>query len=125
MELQRQVCRLVVVYNADSGVAGTLRYLVDKLLRGEGCSACALTHGAVRESERWRACVRALPWPVLQTYRDRLTPEQQRAAAGDFPCVLAERATGCEKLLGAADLGAFAGGVAAFDGALRASVEAS
>ncbi len=63
---------LVFVYNADSGLLHRAFDAAHKAVSPETyrCDLCKLTHGALREKERWRAFVVSLPWPVRFLHRD-------------------------------------------------------
>ena len=47
---------IIGVYHADHGMRGHLRYVFDKVARGEGCALCDITHAVVREKDAFVAC---------------------------------------------------------------------
>ena len=53
----RPAPRLLVVYNADSGILNALGHAVHKLVKPETypCSLCAITYGAVSMRKEWKS----------------------------------------------------------------------
>ena len=80
--------KVVGIYNADGGLAGELRYAVDKIRGRSDCGLCDLTHGWNAFGKRsWRDACRASPVPIELIHRDKAT-ESQLAVAGSLPAVL-------------------------------------
>lgn len=103
--------RLVLVYDADGGIAGELRYVAGKLTGAAHCALCDITHGLAGEKREWRECTRDLGLPVLALHRDELDEAQQAAAAGALPCVLAQLGDRYRVLIDPAELEACDGRV--------------
>jgi hypothetical protein len=82
--------RFVIVYDADGGVWGELRYVVDKLRGSARCAACDITHGFAREKLAWARARQAVGRPVVQLHRNELEPAMLEATRGRFPCVLGQ-----------------------------------
>lgn len=63
---------LILIYNADGGVANALKDGLHKWLSPQTypCSLCALTYGAVSMRGEWRRFISALPLPSVFLYRD-------------------------------------------------------
>ncbi len=64
--------RLMLVYNADSGIINALMHAVHKQVRPETypCSLCALTYGAVSMRGEWKSFLDSLPMDVVFHHRD-------------------------------------------------------
>ncbi|MEO0463213.1 MAG: hypothetical protein AAF127_08785 [Pseudomonadota bacterium] len=69
--------RLILVYNADTGLIEALMHAVHKAVRPETypCSLCALTYGAVSMRGDWRAFWQALDAQVDFYHRDDFTQD--------------------------------------------------
>ena len=111
--------RLTVIYDADGGLLGELRYVADKLLNGAHCSACDITHGAVSEKGEWKSCKARLPVPVDQLHRNELEPELDRAVQGQLPCVAAHDDDGWSVLVTADELDELRGSASALEALLQ------
>ncbi len=98
--------RLVLVYNADSGRINALLDMAHKLFSPETyqCDLCAVTHGAFREREAWRAFVDALPLPVEYRHRDEFRRQHPEWADLSLPAVLLFRGDEARVLLSASDI---------------------
>lgn len=108
---QRQIIRLVGVYDADSTIRGELAYWVAARLGRAHCALCEITHGRARERAEWSAGRAGLPVP-FDTYHRNDQPATVRSATADIaPCVVAETDAGIVTLLGPADLEACGGSV--------------
>ncbi|WP_298469324.1 hypothetical protein [uncultured Erythrobacter sp.] len=70
--MTQQPARLLIVYNADSGIINALMHAVHKQVRPETypCSLCALTYGAVSMRGEWKAFLGRLPMDVVFHHRD-------------------------------------------------------
>ncbi len=80
--------RVLLVYDADHGLAATLVDVVKKALGREDCALCEITHGAVGKREAWRRCEAALPVPVVGMHRDEVPAHW---LLPPLPCVVAQR----------------------------------
>lgn len=92
--------RLILVYNADSGVLNALKDAVHKVVRPETypCSLCALTYGRVAMHSDWRRLLFRLPVETVFLHRD----EAARALAGveaDVPTILLDTGEGAPQVL--------------------------
>ena len=80
--------RVVGIYNADGGISGELRYVLDKVMGRSDCGLCELTHGWNAFGKRvWREACRTSPVPIEMIHRDQAT-ESQLTAAKSLPVVL-------------------------------------
>ncbi len=84
---------LTIVYNADGSLAGKGRYAWQKVVAGgDGCAACALTHGLhLTERKEWTQAKARIHAEVQQVHRDELQPEMRSAIQQQglqLPCVL-------------------------------------
>jgi hypothetical protein len=97
--------RLLIVYNAEAGIAAGIRDSIHKLLKPETypCSLCALTHGVLREDPAWKQFLARMPLDVRvyhrPDFRDRYPDEQL-----PLPAVLVERGREVRVLIGADEL---------------------
>lgn len=119
-----QIKEILLVWNADAGLRGHLHYALQKLGGTDECSLCEITHGAITEKSAWKDHKRNFGMPVASVYRNRLTADQTRVVAGEFPCVLARTSEGLQKALGHADIDACKGDLETFVNRLRAAIDA-
>ena len=92
--------RLILVYNADSGVLNMVKDAVWKVLRPSTypCSLCALTYGWVSMHGRWRRFLDGLPLAKVFHHKDDYAaafPGQQVA----LPVILLAPANGAPQVL--------------------------
>ena len=116
------VTRLAMVYDADGGLVGELRYVVGHLLGRTECFLCDITHSGVSRKRAFDELLARLPVPVAVVHRNEQEPTLARASHGLLPCVMAETAAGWELLVGRDALHGCHGDVAAFDGVLAAAL---
>ena len=81
------VDRIILVYDADSGVAALLLDVCKKLFGREDCALCALTYSPVGKRRAWSACAKGLGVAVEELHRDRL-PADWGIARAELPCIL-------------------------------------
>ncbi|MFU7527610.1 hypothetical protein [Qipengyuania sp. ASV99] len=64
--------RLVLVYNADSGIINALMHAVHKQIFPSSypCSLCAITYGAVSMRGEWRRFLDSLPMDIVIHHKD-------------------------------------------------------
>jgi hypothetical protein len=117
--------RLTLVYDADGGVVGELRYVVGKLAGRAHCSLCDITHGSVSEKRAWKSCRAGLGVPVEQLHRNELTPEVRAVIGGRYPAVVAHTGDGLELLLGPDELDPLGGDVDRFEARLHEALAAA
>jgi hypothetical protein len=97
--------RLLIVYNAEAGIAAGVKDSIHKLLRPETypCSLCALTHGTLRMDRSWKRFIERMPIDVRVYHRPDF-----RACYPDLdlplPAVLTEQGHTPRVLLGAEEL---------------------
>lgn len=111
--------RIILVYNADSGLGALLLDVVKKAVGREDCSLCEITYSAVGKRAAWSACERRLGIPVEELHRDQLPPEWS-IGASELPCILG-RVDGERPylLVSRAELAACAGRVDQLEARLR------
>ncbi len=79
---------LVGIFDADGGLRGELRYVIDKLAGRGHCALCDITHGFNPLGKRsWKDACAAASLSVELLHRDEASPEQL-AAADRLPVVL-------------------------------------
>jgi len=100
----REVRRLVGVYDAVGTWRGELRYWLRARLGQAHCSLCDITHGAVRERADWRERRATLGVPFETYHLDDQPREVREVAAGEAPVVLADTGDGLVVLLGRDEL---------------------
>jgi len=117
------VVRLHMVYDADGGLLGEVRYVMG-LLGGRHCGLCDVTHGTVRRKPAFDELLRSLPLPVDVWHRNEQAPDVAAFTAGRTPTVVGRRHDGSlVELLDAGSLDACGGDVDRFAGVLRAAVD--
>ena len=83
---------LAMVYDADGGLVGEVRYVVGHLLGRAECALCDITHGGVRRKEAFdelAAELEADGHRVEVHHRNEQTEAQAGASAGHLPCIVA------------------------------------
>ena len=93
------VDRLIFVFNADSGAIAALADSARKILRLNGCSLCAITHGLAGEKGEWKDCKAELGVPVDYVHRNEIEGALAPVAT-ELPCVVAEAGGELVLLLG-------------------------
>ena len=96
--------RLLLVYNTDAGLLAGLTDSVHKMVSPGTypCSLCATTYGALTMQPRWRAYLRALPYPVAFYHRPDFRAAFPAEAGRALPLIALDRGDGgFEMLLGA------------------------
>lgn len=70
--MHRADARLILVYNADSGLLNALKDMVHKIVAPASypCSLCALTYGTFTMRAPWRAFLAGLPQDKVFHHRD-------------------------------------------------------
>jgi hypothetical protein len=84
--------RVILVYDADSGVRAMLLDVVKKALGREDCALCEITYGPLGKRGAWRACEARLGAIVDELHRDEI-PDEWGIARSELPCVLGRAAT--------------------------------
>jgi hypothetical protein len=88
--MSRTLDRLILVYAADSGKVAAFVDSARKVLRLNGCTLCAITHGLLGEKEEWKDCKAELGVPIDYLHRDQLDAALRRLVGDELPVVLAE-----------------------------------
>jgi hypothetical protein len=121
------VARLALVYDADGGLVGEVRYVVGHLLGRAECALCDITHGPVKRKADFDALVARLEADghhVEVHHRNEQSAAQAAASTGHLPCVLvADVAEGPWAVLVSADeLRSCGGDVGAFGEVLASAL---
>jgi len=111
--------RLLIVYNAEAGIAAGIKDSIHKLLKPDTypCSLCALTHGTVRVDPAWKRFIARVPMDVRVYHRPDFR-ERYPDLDIELPAVLVEEKRDAQLLIPASELR----GIASVD-ALIARVE--
>ncbi len=115
--------RLVMVYDADGGAVGKVRYAMGHLLGRTECALCDITHGRVRPKADFEDLLASLPVPVDVVHRNEQAPAVADATRGRFPCVAARSGGTWSILLGPEVLGSCDGDVACLGDRLAAALD--
>ena len=100
---------LAGIFDADGGLRGELRYVIDKLAGRGHCALCDITHGFNPLGKRsWKEACAAAGVSMTLLHRDEASP-QQLAVAGELPVVLAGADRSWRVLVPADDLAACKG----------------
>lgn len=119
------VDRLIGVYHADGGLLGELRYVFDKVARGQHCALCDLTHAGVRRRPEWDATVSEWGVPFDLVHLNERTEDVRRVSEGRTPCVLAEVGSDVRLLLGPEELTAVGTDLGRFSAAVFRAADAA
>ena len=117
-----EITELVMVYDADAGLVGELRYVAGKLA-GRHCGLCDVTHGRLRRKPAFDDLVASLGVPVRVWHRNEQTSELAAFTEGRTPTVVGRLGDGSlVELLDAEALDACDGDVDRFAAALERSL---
>ncbi len=105
-----QAARLLLIYNADSGIINALMHAVHKQVSPETypCSLCAITYGAVSMHGEWRRFLDDLPMEVVIHHKDDFEAAYPGHSIPLPAIVLADRAGNLREVVPAAQLDATA-----------------
>ncbi len=100
--------RLILVYNADSGVLNMVKDAIWKVARPSTypCSLCALTYGYVSMHERWRRFLASLPHGKVFHHKDDFAKSHPGLSVALPAILLSEGGAPPRVLLSAAELDA-------------------
>jgi hypothetical protein len=84
-----QIERLILIYNADAGLASAILDSTKKLLRLKACSLCTITHGLLKEKQEWQQCQQEFGVPIDYLHRDEVPAALQTKIRGDLPVIFA------------------------------------
>lgn len=115
--------RLAMVYDADGGVVGELRYVVGHLVGRAHCDLCDVTHGGVRRKAAFDELIAAVPIPVEVLHRNEQDPGLAAFTRGRLACVVARTDAGPELLVTREELAACDGRVDRFGELLLARLD--
>jgi hypothetical protein len=117
-----RIDRVILVYNADSGLAAMLLDVIKKAAGREDCALCEITHSPVGKRRDWAACERRLEIAVEELHRDQL-PRDWGISRSELPCVLGRSGDNRPAvLLTRAEIEACRGSVAELERRLRAAL---
>ncbi len=77
--------RIILVYDADSGLAAMLLDVAKKAVGREDCALCEIAYSPLGKRSAWKACERRLGVAVEELHRDQVPREWGIA---ELPCVL-------------------------------------
>lgn len=117
-ESERQINKLLLVFDADAGAMNALIDSTRKLFSINGCSLCSITHGILGEKSEWKSCRDALLVPIDYIHRNELTGTLAKFSDLPLPSVLAETKDGIEVLMNPRVLSRCEGSVDDFRGRL-------
>jgi len=82
--------KLIFVYNADSGIANTIKDIGQKLFNPQdyGCLLCSLTHGTFRENSKWKKFRQSSTIEMQFLHRDEFV--QRYDMHLEYPVILKE-----------------------------------
>jgi hypothetical protein len=108
---KRPVDRLILIFDADSGLFDAFVESAKKVLRINGCALCQITHGLLTEKSEWRECQEALGVPVEYIHRDEIPPDLAALIDGKLPAIVADHGGEKTVLLSAEAIGRCRGSV--------------
>jgi hypothetical protein len=117
------VVEIDMVYDADGGLVGELRYVLG-VLAGRHCGLCDVTHGRLRRRRSFDDLVCSLDVPVQVWHRNEQSPDVAEFTSGRTPTVVGRLDDGTlVELLDSAALDACGGDVEVFAVALDEALE--
>ena len=116
--------RLILVFDADSGLKAMLADVVKKAFGREDCALCEITYSPLGKRRTWQACEARLSMPVRELHRDELPPAWGLDHA-QLPCVLVQEGEAKpEMLLTKSQISACEGRVDELERKLREAIAA-
>ena len=112
------VTRLAMVYDADGGIIGEVRYVVMHLLGRAECALCDITHGGLKRKEEFDWMLTRLPVPAIVLHCNEQPDDLAEATFEQLPCVMGATESGWVRVLDADALRACHGEVSALEAAL-------
>ena len=97
--------KLIFVYNADSGKINTMLDIGHKLLSPQtySCNLCQMTHGLLKEKERWKEFREASGHELKFLHKDEF--EEKYPMQTGYPVILQEQDNGAlQTIVGQAEL---------------------
>lgn len=91
------------IYNADGTLLGEITYVLSKYTGRGHCELCDITHGTLRRKPEWDSACAQAGLDIDLLHRDEATDEQL-AAAGDLPAVVANDGDGWRLVAGPVEL---------------------
>ncbi len=90
--------RIILVYDADSGLRAMLLDVLKKVTGREECALCEIAYSPIGKRRSWAACEARLGVPVEELHREKL-PGAWGIARAQLPCVLRRVEGGAPSLL--------------------------
>jgi hypothetical protein len=116
--------RLILVFDANSGLKAMLADVVKKALGREDCALCEITYSPLGKRQTWQACEARLGLPVRELHRDEV-PGVWGLEQTQLPCVLVQEGEAKpEMLLTKSQIGACEGRVDELEHRLREAIGA-
>lgn len=115
--------RVILVFNADSGLGAMLLDVLKKAVGREDCELCEITYGPLGRRGDWKTCERSLGLIVDELHRDQI-PADWNIAPEQLPCILAR--SGEQKpfvFVTRDEIAACGGGIDALDRQIRAALD--
>jgi hypothetical protein len=124
MDAGRPENRIILVYDADSGLRAMLLDVVKKAAGKEDCALCEITYSPLGKREAWRRCEKSFGMRVEELHRDQLPPAWG-ISRGQLPCILLRGLDGPPIMLVSKDaISACRGSVEALERAVRSALSA-
>ncbi len=82
--------RLILIYNAKSGLPSAVADSMKKLFKLKACSLCTITHGLLKEKQAWQSCTEELNVPIDYLHKDDMPAPIEKLVAGNLPSILAQ-----------------------------------
>ena len=104
------VKRLIIVYNANAGIAAGVMDSVHKIVSPSTypCRLCSITYGLVAMKREWRLFLDGLGMDLVFHHRPDFRAAFPQAADWPLPLVAVEDAGGLREVVSAADFGGIA-----------------
>lgn len=123
MSEREKLDRIILVYDADSGIAALVHDIVKKALGREDCALCEITYGPLGKRSAWRQCAATLDIIVDELHRDRV-PEAWGLPRAELPCILARHGDSLPAvLISKAEIELCRGSALALEARIRAALQ--
>ncbi|MGH9759466.1 MAG: hypothetical protein ACREDR_15810, partial [Blastocatellia bacterium] len=122
-EVTKRIERLILIYNAGSGVLNAGLDSLKKVLSLQSCTLCAITHGAFTEKEEWTDCAGSILVPIEYLHKDELTSPLSSLVKNNLPSVAAVSGEQRLIVLGPDEIGQCRGSVARLRLAMKEKAE--
>lgn len=115
--------RLILIYNANSGLAAAIADSAKKLFKLKACSLCTITHGLLKEKQAWQSCATEINVPIDYLHKDDMPDPVKKLVGDKLPSIVAQTDGKLLILLSVEEIDSCKGEVSNLQAKLKESLE--